>query len=53
MNESERKAAEHIAKQCSQVYKAASSYRAFMQGVKLRLELEGWAPPNLNPTAKK
>lgn len=31
--ETEKKAAEHIAKQCGSVWKAAASYRAFMQGV--------------------
>lgn len=45
MTETEKKAIEHIAKQCGQTFKAASSYRAFMQGVKLRLELESWTPP--------
>jgi hypothetical protein len=45
MNELEKKAAEHIAKTCGTVFKAAVAYRAFMQGVKLRMELEGWTPP--------
>ena len=43
--DSEQKAADHISKQCASTHAAALSYRAFMQAVKLRMELQGWTPP--------